>query len=68
MFRNISPNSYVYQDLEMKKVIVSGHEKDRLYYLDIPEKTFTSVSTYPCSGISVWVIRLLISCIKLFLV
>ena len=31
----------------MKKVIGSRHEKDGLYYLDIPKRAFTLVSTSP---------------------
>ena len=41
-----SPNC-VFQNLRTKKMIGSGHERDGLYHLDIPERAFTSVSSSP---------------------
>jgi len=35
-----------------------GHERDGLYYLNIPEKTFTQFSILRCSGIIIWAISL----------
>ena len=66
MFCYFSLNTCVIQDLRTKNVIDLRHEKDELYYLDIPEMTLTLVFTSLFSGINFWVIRLWRSCVKLF--